>query len=500
MNFKNSLCIFLKYIKQIWPFNKLKSITEVNMSADKLNKTLDAINELTGGKKLKGGRTGPVQELTALLEDLIKIQDDDNEISAIQSEEISELMSGLGTVIPEKIKNPAVNEPVINLIEQIKTNNKLVSTDNNLKYEEIKTSSCADDAVIAEPVKDPKNESINLSIVNKTYESLSKEVKIVSSETIKVSHKITDLSDQTRSMSKTFTDILTGIGKKVIDIDSSLKGSMSYSLKILTERLDSILKASVNNKSALEKIESIVNVIPKDTLKSDDFTFELNNKFKEFDSLKEVAEELESLPANTKYIKSALTDINEKLDNMSTPSSSNKSSVVVPQEEQAVTDLAKYMRDGVEQFENMSRLYVSKISDLQNLEQLKEKHKTEIHDAEKLGVERGALIKKVLLAKVIAENFPSEFEEIKSIFEDVISHQYTVGGKIIVTNENKNEIMPFISEELELAEYEVVKSALLIDGDIAFKADVKKIVKADVESLNNELVADEIADPVAKDV
>lgn len=498
MNFKNSLCIFLKYIKQIWPFNKLKSITEVNMSADKLTKTLDAINDLTGGKKLHGGKPEPVKKLMSHLNDLIEIQNND-EISAAQSEKISELMSGLESEIPKKIKNANVNEPVINLINQIKTKNKLVCTENNLKHEEIKASSCADDDVITEPVKDVKNESLRLSLVNEAYESLSKEVKTVSSNIRKISLNTTDLSDQTKGMSKAFKDILTIVGKKVSDIDSSLKGSINNGLKILSEKSDSILKASDNNKLRLEKIESIVSDIPKDTLKSDDFTFELNNKFKEFDSLKEVAEELESLPANTKFIKSALSNIGEKLDNISVPSSANKSSAVVPQEEQAVTDLAQYMRDGVEQFENMSRLYVSKISDLQKMEQLKEKHKTEIKDAEESGVKRGRLAEKVSLARALADKYPSEFNEIQSIFEDVISHKYAAGEKITITNDNKNETMPYISEELELAEYEVIKPVLLINGDIAFKADVKKIDEAVVEPLNSEPSPDEIVDPIAKD-
>jgi len=268
---------------------------------------------------------------------------------------------------------------------------------------------------------------------------------------------------------------------------------LNNSIKTIQSKVDDNKQLSIANTHSINtEIAKISKSIPNDILTKGDFSFELSNKFRELDALKEVAEELESLPAHNKFIKSELTTINEKLDNISAPSASKKSSVKVPEEVQAVEDLAKYMRDGLDQFENMSRLYVSKISELENLEKTNQQHQAEILEAAESSFEQGQLKGKVVLAKEIAEKFPSEFKAIKSIFENITTEKYNVGDIINVTNDTKNEMMPYISTALELADYQVITPVVLIDGDIIFKADVKKVTQPVSEAANE--VTKSIAD------
>ena len=268
---------------------------------------------------------------------------------------------------------------------------------------------------------------------------------------------------------------------KIVTVDSSV---ITLSNKV-EKKLDLNVKVTIDSATAIKsELDKVSKSIPNDVLKKGDFSFELDNKFRELDSLKEVAEELESLPAHNKFIKSELSNINEKLDNLSAPSASDQSSVKVPDEVQAVEDLATYMRDGVAQFENMSRLYVSKMSELENLDKVKEQHQAEILKAEKASAEQGKLESRVSLAKEISEKFPSEFKVIKSIFESVITERYVTGEIINVTNENKNEMMPYFSMELELAEYEVITPAILIDRDITFTANIKKVPQPVTETVS----------------
>ena len=296
---------------------------------------------------------------------------------------------------------------------------------------------------------------------------LLKKIKVISNQIGKfgeISNEyIHDVKKEIKSQYTTLSNSVKGIGSK-LDENKQLFISGTQSVKV--------------------EIDKVSKSIPKDVLKKEDFTFELNNKFREFDSLKDVIEDLESLPVSNKHIKTQLTNINEKLDNISVPSASKQESVKVPDEIQAVEDLATYMRDGVAQFENMSRLYVSKIAEFEKLEQIKEQYQANILEAKKSSFEQGQSKAEVSLAKEIAEKFPSEFKAIKSIFESVITERYVTGEIINVTNDNKNEMMPYFLTELELAEYEVTTPAILIGSDIIFTASIKKVPQLVTETIS----------------
>ncbi|WP_244947074.1 hypothetical protein [Colwellia hornerae] len=261
----------------------------------------------------------------------------------------------------------------------------------------------------------------------------------------------------------------------------NIKHFISQVERSLDQKLDRNVKATIDASTKLHnELQNVSKSIPKDILKKEDFSFELGQQFKKLDSLKDVSEDLESLPANYKSIKSELASINDKLDNVST-SSVKKSSVKVPKHEKAVADLATYMRDGVEQLENMSRLYVETIAGIESIEIERAQHTEQLSKSKDEGIKEGTQRGEGLLAKKIAEQFPTEFEEIKSIFSSVISFEYAVGQAVEVTNENKNGLMPYFSTELELGEYQVISSDILIAGDIVVKARVEKVAQSTKE-------------------
>ncbi|MEY8214223.1 MAG: hypothetical protein RPR97_07030 [Colwellia sp.] len=280
------------------------------------------------------------------------------------------------------------------------------------------------------------------------------------------------------------SELKDSIAKGMRDVSNkveSIKNFISQDIRALDQKLERNVRTTVDVSNKLQnELQNISISITKDILKKEDFSFELGQQFKKLDSLKDVSEDLESLPANYKSIKSELASINDKLDNVST-SSVKKSSVKVPKHEKAVADLATYMRDGVEQLENMSRLYVETIADIESIEIERAQHTEQLSKSKDEGIKEGIQRGEGLLAKKIAEQFPTEFEEIKSIFSSVISFEYAVGQAIEVTNENKNGLMPYFSTELELGEYQVISSDILIAGDIVVKAKVEKVAQSTKE-------------------
>jgi len=274
-------------------------------------------------------------------------------------------------------------------------------------------------------------------------------------------------------IAKSYNDLVNKVG--------SIRQFISQEVRVLEQKIDRNVKATIDASTKLHnELQDVSKSIPKDILKKEDFSFELGQQFKKLDSLKDVSEDLESLPANYKSIKSELANINDKLDNVST-SSVKKSSVKVPKHEKAVADLATYMRDGVDQLENMSRLYVETIADIESVKIEKAQHTEQLSKFKDEGIKEGIQKGEGLLAKKIAEQFPTEFEEIKSIFSSVISFEYAVGQVVEVTNDNKNGLMPYFSTELELGEYKVISSDTLIAGDIVIKAKVEKVAQSTEE-------------------
>ena len=191
------------------------------------------------------------------------------------------------------------------------------------------------------------------------------------------------------------------------------------------------------------------------------------------ESIKESAENLEILPAKINELDKKIDSLYEKIENL--PNINNQKSTKIPKKEKSVIELSQYMKDGITQFENIAKEYISKISELEKLEKLKTNHKKELEntkqESEKKGYEKG----QIDLIKKIAENHPTIFKEIKNSFEDLITEKYKKEDVLDINDKNKNDILSFVEFDGEIVngKYKVVSSAILLKNDILFKAQIE---------------------------
>lgn len=256
------------------------------------------------------------------------------------------------------------------------------------------------------------------------------------------------------------------------DIISREIGNMFESLESKFSKSTNSLSNGISNLD--NKISNINSNLPKDYLKKEDFSFEINQKLQGFEELKEMSENLETIPAKFNNLDSRINEIGNKIDEIS-KSSNNTIPSNIPKEEKAILELSRYMQDGIKQFEDISKLYVTKQHELQNLDNIKDEQVKLIDDARKVGRENGAKSERIKLAKDILSNFPSDFNNIKSLFEDVSTFKLIEGDEIDVNNDNKNDLMPFIDGEVSIGKCKITKSAILIGGKVVQKAEIKKI-------------------------
>jgi len=312
-------------------------------------------------------------------------------------------------------------------------------------------------------------------------ERLSKQIEDIQKTLIRLEDE--DIKEQGKNLSDiaTSTDKIDNIAK-IVDNSfwSNLKNKI-YIPKVdfssITQKIDSIksdLKNNINNlnKELTNKINNIK--IPKDYLKKDDFEFTIKTKLKDLEEIKENSENLETIPAKIIGIEKELKNISEKLDNL--PSSNGSQTPKhIPQEEKSVIELAKYMTDGVAQFENIAKEYISKIGELKKLDKIKEEHQIELEkvkeDEFKSGKERG----KIELIKNLADNFPTEFKAIQSTFEDLLEEKFKKDEVLDITDSNKNDMLVLIKDKIENGKYRVISSAILLNKEILFKACVEKV-------------------------
>jgi len=251
----------------------------------------------------------------------------------------------------------------------------------------------------------------------------------------------------------------------------------------ITQKIDATkneLKQNKNdinnsNQALSKKIDNIKfptpQKIPTDYLKRDDFEFTLNDKLKDLKEIKESSENLETVPAKVNIIEKELKNISEKIDKL--PSSNGSQTLThIPKEEKSVIELAKYMTDGVAQFENIAKEYISKISELEQLDTLKQNHQKKLDTLKKDEFENGKQVGKIELIKKLAENFPTEFKSIKSTFEDLIEEKYAKDEILEINDSNKNDHTSFIENKIDNATYIVTSPAILVNDEILFKANV----------------------------
>ena len=470
--------------------NKKNSISEIRR---KIRKNLiPSLKKLKNESSIESGLQSIESTLSNIEKDLEKNQSSEDLFKAAEIKEIKTELAKLD-ISHQKVKDVKARICKIFKIEiedvqnDDSTNTKSVnnnSESSNIKKDvensELKKmlTSIQDDYLLKQGQniadiavstdKIDKIESQVLKLESELLNPLKKSTNFFWS-TLKSSIPKVNLYEVFEKITSAKNDLSKDVKNSKIELKTSLN-SISFSI--------SSSKSSLSNEIAELKKELIElkKSRPKDYLKYEDFKFELKTKFKELDGLKEVGEELEALPTKLQNIESKLTDLDAKLENMPN-SSSSQISTDVPKEEKSIIELAQYMRDGLAQFENISRLYVSKKDDIKNLGKLKNEHSKEVENTKKTSMSEGESKGRIATAKEIAGKFPTEFNSIKSMFSDILEEKFSVDDTLEITNENKNELMPFINNEVNLGMYKVLKQALLLDNEIIFKAEIEEVIK-----------------------
>ena len=268
----------------------------------------------------------------------------------------------------------------------------------------------------------------------------------------------------------------------ISDIKSTLKNKLHIDDTNLIKRIDN--SKNYSSKMAREFKEEIIQSIekhkasspqknPQDYLKKDDFEFSLNQKFEELKESKDSIDALDVLPKKVTDIDTKIDDLSQKIDNLSL----NKNRDIqgnIPKEEKSISDLAGFMRDGITQFENISKEYISKESELKNLEILKSSHQKSLKDIEVKSFEEGKKEGEVAFIRNFIENNPSLIKDIKSNF---LTQKFELEEVVTINNENKNELSIYFNGTIEIGEYKVISIATLLDGAILIRAEIEKVAQ-----------------------
>jgi len=320
------------------------------------------------------------------------------------------------------------------------------------------------------------------------YENLSKQIEVLTSkldtiekENLKVQgSNIDDICHSTENIAKIINESFWGALKQLIP---------KLDLTQITKKIDDIKKelssyknnVDNSNRELAKKIDNIKiptpptpQQIPTDYLKKEDFEFTINDKLKDLKEIKESSENLETVPAKVISIEKEIKNLSEKLDNLPS-SNTSQTPTHIPKEEKSVIELAKYMTDGVAQFENIAKEYISKIGELEKLDKIKEEHQEELKKVRKEEFEKGKETGKIELIKNLAEKFPTKFKVIQSTFEDLLEEKFEKDKVLEIDDNNINEMLPFIEEKIENGKYKVISPALLVDKETLFKANVEKV-------------------------
>ena len=294
--------------------------------------------------------------------------------------------------------------------------------------------------------------------------------KIESNDTDSLSNNMLKNIDSELAYISNILKQYKGVSPKEVEVITNKIHSLEKSLSKIS---DDISNFSVSTEGDFHDLEK---KLPKNYLKSEYFREELDSKFtifKDLDENTETIQNLNSIPNKVKELVEKNNEINNKIDAISKSVGNNIPSNI-PKEEKAILELSKFMQDGIKQFENISKLYVSKQHELEKIDKLKDEQETLVKEAEKSYFASGESFGKIKTAKEILKKFPSDFNNIKSIFGDIVSEEFHE-ERIELTDENIKESMPKIEGEVEIGIYKSNKPAILIDGEVLQKAELIKV-------------------------
>ena len=414
--------IFAKDLKEI------EAILNRVKHSDKIEDLESLKTKLTNFKKFKKGSENNLINLTQVLNDISSLKQGENFNN-------KDRYSLIGDI--KKLKN--IIKKNFNIDDKSKTNQNQSNSFNSNNT-----------------MKDNQQETV----MNKDIQNSN---QLQSSKTVTDKKENSELYDNKFASKKEIKDL----NKKI----ESSKSTLSQEIKSSKNQLIDTIKEIKFPQPQKQ---------PTDYLKKDDFQFALDEKFNELSNLKDSAEELETVPAKITAIDKKIDELSNKMDNLPT-SKSSTTETIIPKEEQAVIDLAKFMKDGISQFENISKEYISKIGDLENLEELKSKHSEELRKSKDDSFEDGKKVGEINFIKKLIEKHPSLIENLTS---DYLSKRFTIDEIIEITNDNKNDLTIFIDIEIELAKYKTIKPAILLDDKVLIKAKVEKVIeKKEVEEI-----------------
>ncbi len=326
-----------------------------------------------------------------------------------------------------------------------------------------------------------QRELSDLEGISKQLESLKSKLNTIEKDNLLIQGKnIDDIASTTEAISKVINDSFWDKLKKSITVPK-------IDLSSITHKIEGLKKDLQNNKNDInrelsKKIDNIKfptpQKIPNDYLKKEDFEFTINDKLKDLKEIKESSENLETVPAKVNSIEKELKNLSEKIDNLP---SSNGSQIAkhIPKEKKSVIELAKYITDGVAQFENIAKEYISKINDLEKLEKIKEEHQEELEEIKKEKFENGKKVGRNDLIKRLAEDFPTEFKTIQPTFEAFLEEKFEKDEILEINDSNRNERIVFIDGNIDNGKYKVLSPAILIDGKTLIKAILEKNIDGD---------------------
>ncbi|MDQ7073999.1 MAG: hypothetical protein Q9O24_02340 [Gammaproteobacteria bacterium] len=307
------------------------------------------------------------------------------------------------------------------------------------------------------------------------HEQLLKEIECIK-------YTLTELAED-GGKAKYQENFLRKISNFMSEIDKKIKGIDYFaSSKDVHEIYNKIKGFERDSDASSKRLANKINgikipepqKIPNDYLKKDDFELTINEKLKDIKDIKESSESLDVVPAKLNRIDDDLKKLSEKMDNL--PSSNGfQSQKNIPKEEKSIVDLAKYMTDGIAQFENIAKVYLSKVDELEKVDKRKNEHEEALKREKEAGLKVGEDKGKIDLIKKIYDDFPKKFEEIKSSFDDQLKERFEKGEVLDINGENINEYRALINDSIEGGKYKVISPAIVfLGGDVLLKANVVK--------------------------
>ena len=305
-----------------------------------------------------------------------------------------------------------------------------------------------------------KNEDLKIQDTFKTFQKIEKLYEDKNKkQTIQESSKDEDLrrKEPSKSVEKTIKKPTTVVKKHEQATKTSnhdihkLEQNINNFFTQLSAQIQALGNATVIKKG-LENLQA-------------DLSYKIK---KQYEDRKDIYEELETLPVTLK-------NLSTKVDSIQIPSSTGSSvKLEIPKDEQAVVDLTRFMKDGLDQFENIARYYITKQSEFDKSDKLNKSNQDALIESKKVGIKEGKELERINVATEIFNKFPEKFDDVKSVFEDIVTEEYKAGDEIEITQEDRQKLEIKISGIKEVGKITIELPAVLIGGEIVKKATIKE--------------------------